>query len=246
MSNIFQEVLKDAKAVEEKYLGPSYPYYKFIKLPDEIGMSDKGDLTTLGKDVDGLIAYVELLVTGDSKASSTGGPLGNKFFLKTGAKCTNKDNPDVEEDRYIYIDNVPTGNIPFISSGLDVNFSDFKGLIPGVMTNLNAFNPFTIMQAFLEGPKPECQEITMETIDVNNNRSSESHFVSLVDIGNLDPCIFPDGTNPKTGTACRETFQNSYKKKPTKNDPITQIYLTSLGVLLIYMLVLAVNRKKYK
>jgi len=185
------------------------------------------------------------LVTGDSKASSTGGPLGNKFFLKTGAKCTNKDTSE-EEDRYIYIDNVPTGNIPFISSGLDVNFSDFKGLIPGVMTNLNAFNPFTIMQAFLQGPKPECQEITMETIDVNNNKSSESHFVSLVDIGNLDPCIFPDKTNPKTGTTCRETFQNLYKKKPTKNDPMNQLYFASLGVLLIYMLVLAVNRGKHK
>ena len=245
MSTMFQEVLEDAKAVEEKYLGPSYPYQDFIKSPDDIGMSDKGDLNTLGKDIDGLIAYVELLVTGDSKASATGGPLGNKFFLQTGAKCTNKDTAE-EEDRYIYIDNVPTGNIPFISSGAGEDFSDFKGLIPGVMSNLNAFNPFTIMQAFLEGPEPDCQEITMETIDVHNNKSSESHFVALVDIGNLDPCIFPDKTNPKTGTACKEAFQNnnSYKKKQAKNDQMTQIYLASLGVLLIYMLVLAVNRKK--
>ena len=65
---MFKEVLTDAKAVEEKYLGPDYPYYKYIKLPDEIGMSSKGDLNTLGKDIDGLVAYVELLVSGDSKA----------------------------------------------------------------------------------------------------------------------------------------------------------------------------------
>jgi hypothetical protein len=28
MSNLFEEVLKDAKGVEEKLLGPSYAYYK--------------------------------------------------------------------------------------------------------------------------------------------------------------------------------------------------------------------------
>ena len=87
MSNLFEEVLKDAKGVEEKLLGPSYPYYKNIKLPNEIGMSDKGTISALGKDIDGLIQYVEVLVTGNSKASATGKPLGNKFFLQTGAKC---------------------------------------------------------------------------------------------------------------------------------------------------------------
>ena len=30
MSNIFQEVLTDAQGVEQRLLGPSYPYYKNI------------------------------------------------------------------------------------------------------------------------------------------------------------------------------------------------------------------------
>ena len=99
----------------------------------------------MAKNVEGLIEYVELLVTGDSKASATGKPLGNKFFLKTGGKCAaidscsdpNDASTCEKVDRYIYVDNVPEGNIPFISSGLGVNFSDFKGLIPGAMGNLN-------------------------------------------------------------------------------------------------------------
>ena len=247
MSNMFQEVLTDAKAVEEKYLGPDYPYYKYIKLPDEIGMSSKGDLNTLGKDIDGLIAYVELLVSGDSKASATGGPLGNKYFLQTGAECTNKDTWDLV-DRYVYVDNVPAGNIPFISQGLDVNFTEFRGLIPGVMSNMNAFNPFTIMQSFLEGSNPDCQEITMETIDVNNNKSNETHFVTKVDISNLDPCIFPDKKNPVTGTGCRESFQSitpaKFYKNNKKNNVWVDIYLGTLGVLLIWLLVAVNNKKK--
>ena len=139
MSNLFEEVLKDAQGVEEKLLGPSYPYYKNIKDPSEIGMSDKGSLKALGKDIDGLINYVEVLVTGKSKASATGGPLGNKFFLQTGAKCVDT-KTDEQVTRYIYVNNIPQGNIPFISDGLGVNFSEFKGLIPGAMSNLNVLN----------------------------------------------------------------------------------------------------------
>ena len=74
MSNIFQEVLTNAKAAEEKYIGPNYPYHKYIRTPSEIGMSSKGSLSTLGNNIDGLIAYVELLVSGDGKASATGKP----------------------------------------------------------------------------------------------------------------------------------------------------------------------------
>ncbi len=134
MSNVFQEVLNDAQGLEEKLLGPTYPYYSNIKTPTEIGMSDKGSLAAMGKDINGLIQYVTLLVSGNSQASATGGPLGNKFFLQTGAKC--KDTATEEEqDRYIYVDNVPDGSIPFISQGMGVNFSEFRGLIPGTMGN---------------------------------------------------------------------------------------------------------------
>ena len=163
-NNMFEDVLTNAKGVEEKLLGPSYPYYKYIRTPTEIGMSDKGTLAQLGKNINGLVAYVDLLVSGNGKASATGKPLGNKFFLKTGGKCTDKLTQQ-EVDRFIYINNVPQGNIPFISSGMGVNFGQFKGLIPGTISNLNAFNPMEIFQAFLSGSKPDCQEITMETIE---------------------------------------------------------------------------------
>ena len=247
MSNLFQEVLTDARGVEERLLGPTYPYYKNIKTPSEIGMSDKGTLQQMGQDIDGLIQYVELLVTGNSTASTTGGPLGNKFFLKTGAKCAaidkctdkNDESTCEQTDRFIYVDNVPAGNIPFISGGLGVNFSEFKGLIPGAMGNLNVLNPFAIMRAFLAGSTPPCQEITMETIDVNNNKSSESHYVTLADIQNMDPCIFPNRKNPVTGDSCRETFKTGVAANASplmSDDPIDQVYFASLAGLGVYIL----------
>jgi len=247
MSNLFEEVLNDAKGVEEKLLGPSYPYYKNIKTPKEIGMGDEGSIRQMSKDIDGLIQYVELLVSGKSKASTTGGPLGNKFFLQTGAKCAAidkcKDKNDASSceqvNRYIYVNNMPVGNVPFISSGMGVNFSEFKGLIPGAMSNLNVLNPFGIMQAFLSGSTPPCQEITMQTIDVNNNKSSESHYITLTDIKNMDPCLFPNRKNPITGAGCRETFQTNIASEAStimSEEPIDQIYFACLAAIGIYIL----------
>jgi hypothetical protein len=146
-----------------------------------------------------------------------------------------------EVDRYIYVDNVPTGNIPFISSGLGVNFSEFKGLIPGTMSNLNVLNPFAIMQSFLSGATPPCQEVTFQTIDINNNVSQETHYVSLVDLQNMDPCTMPGNVNKYTNPAksCRETFGNNSLTPADVNfpkDPIDQVYFAGLAALGIYIL----------
>lgn len=203
--NLFEEVLTDAQGVQERLLGPPYPYYTNIKTPAQIGMSSHGSLQAMGKDIDGLVQYVQVLVSGDSKASATGGPLGNKFFLKTGGKCT--DASGELQDRFIYINNVPAGNVPFISSGMDVNFKEFRGLIPGTMSNLNALNPFAIMGAFMTGAEPACQAITMETVTAENVRGSATNYVATVDIKNMDPCWFSDGRNPASGVQCRETFR---------------------------------------
>jgi hypothetical protein len=255
MANLFDQVLTNTKGVEERLLGPTYPYYKNIRTPSEIGMSDKGTIQQMGKNIDGLIQYVEVLVSGKSRASSTGGPLGNKFFLQTGAKCTAVDkcsdpkDPSTCEktDRYIYVNNVPQGNIPFISSGLGVNFSDFKGLIPGAMGNLNVLNPFGIMRAFLSGSTPPCQEITLQTIDINNNSSSETHYLTLTDITNMDPCSFSDRRNPLSGQRCRETFKTGVAAHATPllpEDPLAQIYFLCLAGVGIYILNGIMNKSK--
>lgn len=243
MSNLFQQVLTDPKGVEDSLMGPSYPYYKNIKSPSQIGMSDKGTIKQMSKDIEGLIQYVQLLVTGDSKASATGGPLGNKFFLKTGAKCAaidscsdpNNISTCNQVDRYIYINNIPEGNIPFISSGLGTDFKDFKGLIPGSMGNLNVLNPFAITRAFLSGANPPCQQITMQTISNDNVKSSESHYVTTADITSMDPCTFPDKKNPVTGQKCQESFQG-YDDVTMPDDPLAKFYFSSLGVLGLYIL----------
>ena len=240
MSNMFENVLTNVKGVEEKLLGPTYSYWGNIKSPSELGMSDRGTIPVLEKDINGVVDYVKLLVTGDSTASKTGKPLGNKFFLQTGGKCTDQASKELV-DRYIYVNNIPQGNIPFISRGMNQNFKSFRGLIPGTISNLNVLNPFTIMQSFMIGNNPPCQEVTLETVDNNNATTMSSHYVTLVDIQNMDPCNFNQGKNrgknPITGKQCSiETFQNVKPATAFPEDRIVQIYFAGLGFICIYLI----------
>jgi len=205
-------------------LGPGYDYWKSIKSPNELGMSDEGTIDALSNDISGLLDYVSVLVTGKSNASVTGEPLGNKFFLQTMATCKNVEadpkQPDSEKNpivvpRYIYVDNMPDGTIPFIPSGPDGGkLKDFRGLIPGAIGNLAAFSPSGFGRAFTMGNHPDCINITLETVDNDNNYGEATHYVAVADImneikssnmtngnpvGNVkDPCRFKDYTNPAT------------------------------------------------
>ena len=239
-------------------LGESYDYWKSIKQPSEMGMSPGFSLKALATNVDGLLSYVEVLISGKGNASVTGQPLGNKFFLKTTGKCSEtsiaKWKKEREEDeawdrayeevenklgakkitedeatklknalneqkkkrdesrekekklvdRWIYVNNIPDGSIPFIASGADGRtFKDFRGLIPGALGNLGALNPVQLFNGFTAGTYPPCAEITLQTVNNDNVKSSQTQHVALVEMVEMNPCMFPGKTNPASGKVCR-------------------------------------------
>jgi len=247
--NLFQDVLNDVQQVEQNLIQPPYPYYANVLPPGEIGMSTDGTTSALGANISGLRQYVNLLVSGNSSASATGGPLGNKYFMRTGGTCTDV-NTNQEVNRYIYIDNVPDGSIGFdvTSSGMGGLSSGYKGLIPGALGDLSVLNPYTLLQSFLQPNPAPCQEITMETIDNNNITGSQTEFVTLVDIQNMSPCSFSNGQNPVSGNQCIQAFTQREKEKkyinknnkkcaPLPKDLITQTYFTGLACVGIYIFI---------
>jgi hypothetical protein len=244
MSGFFQDVMGNLDDVQQKLLGPDYKYFKQIKTPSELGVSGNGGLDQLGTDISALISYVELLVSGGGDASVTGRPLGNKFFLKTGGKCkvvsSDSTNGSIV-DRYVYVNNVPDGNIPFISSGLGgVEFTAFKGLIPGAISSAAEINPFGLFQAFQMGSTPDCQSITLETIDANNNVSAATNYVATVDLKNMPPSWFSGKRNPVTGQTSREAFtQRTPCTKRMGSIPkgtLSSLYHMSIGLLCLVIL----------
>jgi len=241
MSDFFKDLEDNTKNVETELLGPTYQYYKHIKSPSQMGMSSDGTLDSLVKNASGLISYVELLVSGTGAASSTGGPLGDQYFLKTAATCKDIKSGD-NKTRYVYINNIPTGNIPFISEGSGMDFPEVKGLIPAVLQDMEELNPFSLFKGFLAGSDPDCQEITLSTTpsSINNNQTKQTNYVTNSDIKDMDPCLFTLSglINPVTKEECREAFSTiSYNKD--NRDPILQAYvliISMLGLYIVYKL----------
>jgi hypothetical protein len=209
MSNFFKSVIEDAEKVEEELLGPDYKYYQQIKTPEELGMSDSGTISALGKDINGIINYVELLVTGrgDANKSKGGRPLGDRFFLKTGGQCKDQATGNLV-DRYMYIDNVPDGSIPFVSSGIGYKFTTFEGLIPGILSDIDKINPMDMFKAFSQDSEPACREITLETIGKDGVVGSETRFLPLDEIAVIE------ANNKKQKIIVKPTYKESDAFKP--------------------------------
>lgn len=253
-NDFFDDIMKDPSSIERKLLGQKYSYWKQIKTPSEMGMSSGSRISDLEKDVKGLIDYVQVLVSGRGNGTKTGKPLGDKFFLQTGATCKAKDNGEITT-RYIYVNNVPSGKIPFISQAAGMNFKFFRGLVPGIVGDLETLNPFTVFSAFKQGTEPECQKIKMETIDENNNKGTQSEYVATYDIRQMDPCIFTlnNKRNPVTNKRCVEGFENRknvgfYKSEPMFLTPEIDIseslFYFVLSLLMLYLVYKIVTKTK--
>ena len=222
-----------------------YNYGAFINSPAQMGMkgevNSKWGLETIGTNFGGLISYVELLVNGTTPASRAAAidyqksgkrfeqPLGNAYIFNTGFKC--KDSKGELKDAVAYMNNIPLGNIPFISGILGAgDVQQLRGLLPGMFEDLNGFNPMIIMDALEIEPGATCN-LDVETKDeyklpiTNINEAGTDYedgkppveykqfhmFDSMVSA--IDPCLFKGPAegkkmNPVSQQTCRETFAN--------------------------------------
>lgn len=219
----------------------NYSYIKAIKAPSEMGMSDAGNLKALEKDVNGLLAYVQLLVDGKSPASRAKGPLGSQFFAQTNAMC-NVNGTSVP--RSIYVDNIPKGGI---DAPPGANLPEFRGLVPGMMTGLSAIDPERISESIMNSDSPDCIEVTLNVVDSSYNTVSETNYLTLTDASYIDPCSYTNSVNPITGVKCngKQGFSNRSELlfSEIEHDYLSQMFLTSVGILSIYVLHLLVKNR---
>ena len=207
------EITALVKALE----GPDYSYIKAMKTPGELGAGIKaGDVNA---NLNAINDYINVLISGRGPArqGSTSEPIGDRYFLNTGAKCKAVnivDNcaasadgcPTVGEGdaslvpRFTVINNIPSGQnslFPDKLSSTGTAFDSFEGILPGIVDDIVEFNPAAMFSAFLLPPYPQCADVS---IDVNTgdgvsggvdyNFESVSRHVILSEIAKLDPCIF--------------------------------------------------------
>jgi len=158
---------KDSNKSDITLLGKDFNYAGKIKTPGELGVTSGASMSALTDDIAGLIEYTNVLVSGQGRAVK--GKLGNQYFLKTLAKCK-LDGRDV--DRYLYINNVPTGNVSFGGTSLTGGKSSLKGLVPGMMEGIGKIDPLAMFNAFSEGT-PQCIKCPTSVCPVTEGSSNK-------------------------------------------------------------------------
>lgn len=252
-SSFFKKAAQDPSSLGKDFTGPNYIYSKWIKTPTELGMSDGGSLSDFADNVSGIMNYVTILSEGGGPASKASGKnLGNRYFLNTGANCTDDKGNSVK--RSLYIDNVPNGDDPTLKE-MGIGDESLNGLIPGLLGDVMKMNPAAIFGAFMQGSNPKCSNIHMKTIDVNNNEGTGSGFVLDSEIKSINPCSFVSGKNPLTNESCstKESFINANKQMQKlknnikiltlKEKPLANIYTAALGGLMVYIIYRLFNKK---
>ena len=196
---------------EKSFLGPSFNYVSHIRSPQDMQLAVSGNMWQFGNDVAAIGDYIALLIAGPSRANKltidgqgiNQRPMGNSFMMETGATCT-----DVKADisgslvpRSIFINNIPVGNIPFLSaaaSGQD--FTALRGLVPGVASNLEVLNPIAFAEGLMGGGAPDCLHVVLPTIDNCGNVVDASGYLTITDLQNMDPCaVTQAGGVPPSG-----------------------------------------------
>ena len=200
-------------------------YLGQIKTPKQLKMSGKGNWDQIGKNMAGLNAYYDLTVTGDSKASTTGGPLGCKGFRLTGATC-NLNGQEVNE--YTYFNDVPGNPLP----------KTLRGLVPGMLSGVTNMASLASDlgkggMGALSGLGSICKETTLPVQGMGSTTSTDTKAININELTDMSPCWFPGGVNTETGERCKQGFKNYkdfYQLDNKEDDTIVKLYMLALGL----------------
>ena len=145
-NSLWSDIENGASNVQTDILGPSYNYADSITGPTSLGVGSNGSFGQLGTNANAIAYYTQALITGNP-------PLGNQYFVNTGGMCTAPNGS--LQSRYNYINNMATGAgaLPAAISELG---SDFNGLIPGVVDDIEGLNPLYLFSALVEDANPPC------------------------------------------------------------------------------------------
>jgi hypothetical protein len=144
----------------------------------------------------------------------------SSFNLDQNINCPTSE----QVERYIYTDNV--------AYNLD---GAGQGLIDGVVEDIIALNPLSLINSLTEPAVPPCAKVSLYTIDTNNNHSISENFVALNDIANIPNYNFQNNINPVSSESFSNIKPNKYKKKLPK-DPFILLYFLLILIIGMYIL----------
>lgn len=190
-------------------MGPSYSYVDNIQSPSALGVGSDGSMSQVARNIDGITTYVQYLISGPA--------MGNRFFVKTGGTCTAPDGSS--QSRSNYVNNVTDAAEALPESmrrDLGGLASDFNGLIPGMIQDVEGLNPVSLFNSLSADSVPTCECYSCPvTSGVSNG------FLNTT----LSPDYDPDLCQKVDPSVCRnvESFED---------DSATPIFI-AVGILLL-------------
>jgi hypothetical protein len=194
-------------------MGPSYSYSDSIPGPASLGVSSNGTFGQIATNANAVSTYVKGMITGDP-------PLGNQFFVNTGGTCTAPDGS--LQSRYNYINNIPGGGTP--PAGIqDLSFlsNDFRGLIPGILEDVEGLDPYYLFSAMVADSSPPCECYTC-----NVTSGGSSYFLTT----SLSPDYDPALCQQVDISACKPS-----KESFTNYSSMSMIPTLIAGALLVFL-----------
>jgi hypothetical protein len=184
----------------QSIMGPSYSYVDHIQSPSALGVGSDGSMSQIARNTEGIIQYVQYLISGPA--------LGNRFFIKTGGTCKAPDGST--QTRSNYVNNVTdAADILPESMRRDLGglASDFNGLIPGMIQDIEGLNPVTLFNSLSVDSIPTC-----ECYSCPVSSGVGTAFLNTT----LSPDYDPDLCQKVDPSACKtqEGFENSESLKP--------------------------------
>ena len=199
--------------------------------------------------------YAGLFGQGDTMVVKGGGSLGSREFVETKIKCKDEDTGELVA-LHRWQDNKPgcyennrkvdcgiTKNIAKSARNLGESLMGFTGVLDTSLKDCKKVTLDVVNSCTLDGQHPRAQQGYLESSKVKN----------------INACAFvpTDGSrrkvNPVSGMVC-ETFQTGRDSKPLAirkkpccsdmpDDPFIKIYYTSLGLLMLYIIIKMTMRR---
>ena len=154
-------------------LGPKYSFADELATPTEIGVGRDGSFDGIMRAVGGVNYYVDAIGFGEATALAkmqgmNQTPLGIRYFIKTGATCSNG------ADMYEYISTVPQGLPGRVGAEVQKTLGvQFRGLAPGIVGDaVGALNPMPMFQSVIGSGYARCKKVTLPVGDLKGQVGS--------------------------------------------------------------------------
>lgn len=194
-------------------MGPSYSYVDNIQSPSSLGVGSDGSFSQIATNIGGITTYIQYLISGPA--------MGNRFFIKTGGTCKAPDGSS--QSRSNYVNNVTDAAEALPESmrrDLGGLASDFNGLVPGMIQDIEGLNPVSLFNSLSADSVPSC-----ECYSCPVSSGASAGFLTT----SLSPDFDPDLCQKADPSACiaKESFEGQ--------EPVTPIFI-ALGFLVLLQL----------